>query len=125
MNQVVIGIGSNIHPEKNIAKAMEIIARYQRVLEESTFVETHPVGYENQPNFINGAILIETGMDPKELKDWLKEIEHDLERNRGVPKNGPRTIDLDIVVWNGTVVDDDLHKLDFLIDAVRKVWPHL
>ena len=125
MNRVVIGIGSNIRPEENIARAREMIARSQYMLGESSFVETHPVGDENQPNFINGAILIETALDSTELKELLRGIEHDLGRNRGVPKDGPLTIDLDIVVWNGSVVDDDVHQRDFLRDAVREVWPEL
>tara|TARA_Y100000031_G_scaffold57960_1_gene65624 strand:+ start:202 stop:591 length:390 start_codon:yes stop_codon:yes gene_type:complete len=124
MNLVVIGIGSNIRPEANIARAWEMITRSQSVLRESPFVETYPVGYKNQPNFINGAILIETGLDPTKLKELLIGIEHDLGRNRRVPKDCPRTIDLDIVIWNGTV-DDDVRQRDFLRDAVREVLPEL
>ena len=64
MNRVVIGLGSNIDPDENIAKARESIAAEFRLLDESRWVETKPVGFSKQANFINGALLIETRLDP-------------------------------------------------------------
>ena len=125
MNRVVIGLGSNIQPEENIEKARQMMRRRHRLVAESAFIETEPVGYSDQPHFLNGAVLIETAMGYEELEDWLKKTERTLGRVRGENKYGPRTIDLDIVVWNGKVVDPDVHERRFLRDAVLSVWPTL
>ena len=125
MNQVVIGVGSNIRPEENIARTKEIIRMSHRLVGESTFVETEPVGFLDQSNFINGAFRVETKLDFVEMKKWLLSVENQLGRKRGKNKYGPRTIDLDIVVWNGDIVDDDFYTRDFLNNAVLEVWPDL
>ena len=125
MNRVVIGLGSNIRSEENIEKARQMMRRRHRLVAESAFIETEPVGYSDQPNFLNGAVLIETAMGYEELEDWLKKTERTLGRVRGENKYGPRTIDLDIVVWNGKIVDPDVHARRFLRDAVLAVWPTL
>ena len=59
MNRAVIGVGSNIEPDTNIAAARRRIDREHEILAESQYSETQPVGYTDQPNFINGAILID------------------------------------------------------------------
>jgi len=125
MNQVVIGVGSNIHPAENITKAKEEILRSHRLIAESALVETKPVGYTDQPNFINGAFRIETEFGYGDLKAWLLSTERALGRKRGKNRYGPRPIDLDIVVWNGKIVDDDFYERDFLRNAVLEVWPDL
>ena len=123
MNQVIIGVGSNIRPEENIAGARDRIASQHRLMAASAFVETEPIGYADQPKFLNGAFRIETSFDFKTLKEWLLETEKALGRRRGKNKYGPRTIDLDIVVWNGKIVDEDFYNRKFLRDAVLEVWP--
>ena len=123
MNRVVIGVGSNIEPQKHIAAARERIARDHRLLAESRFVETRPIGGPAQPNFSNGALLIETTMSREALKIWLETVEADLGRVRGANRYDPRTIDLDIVVWNGEIVDPDVYERRFLREAVLEVWP--
>ena len=125
MNRVVVGVGSNIRPKENIRKARTKISQTYRLIKESTFVETDPVGIEDQPNFINGAFLIETSLNTEQFKQWLFDLEDKLERDRKGHKYGPRTIDLDIVVWNGEVVDSDLYNRDFLKNAVLEVQPDL
>ena len=125
MNRAVIGVGSNIDPHKYIEKARERIRKAHTVVGESRFVETSPVGFLEQPDFINGAIRIETKMAYEELKEWLREVEEGLGRVRGENKYGPRTMDLDIVVWNGKVVDKDVYKRDFLRECILEVWPDL
>ena len=125
MNQVVIGVGSNIHPAENIAKTKKEIQRSHRFIAESAFVETKPVGYMDQPNFMNGAFRIETDLGFDDLKAWLLSTERALGRKRGKNRYGPRPIDLDIVVWNGRIVDDDFYERDFLRNAVLEVWPDL
>ncbi len=125
MNRAVISLGSNIDPEIHICKAKEQIGLQYRILAESTVVETEPVGFAEQPNFLNGTVLIETGVDFNELDKWLHRIEDQLGRVRGPNRYGPRTIDLDIVVWNGEIIDEDVQKRDFLKKGVLEVWPDL
>ena len=125
MNHVVIGVGSNIRPEENIARARDQIVSEHRLIAESSFVETEPIGYADQPKFLNGVFRIETSFGYKILKKWLLETEKALGRKRGKNKYGPRTIDLDIVVWNGKVVDDDFFERKFLREAVLEVWPKI
>ena len=125
MKRVVIGVGSNIQPKENIAKALERIAEGHQIVAKSRFVETKPVGDDSQPDFINGAILIETDMDREELKSALAEIEIELGRVRGANKYGPRTIDLDIVVWEGEIVNEDFWEREFLRKAVFEIYPEM
>jgi len=122
---VVIGAGSNIAPEVHIPLAREKIRHAHRILGESDWVETEPVGFERQPNFINGAFLIETDMKRSELKVWLRDVESMLGRIRTANRNGPRTIDLDLVVWDGEIQDSDFFSRDFLKRAVIQLCPGL
>ncbi|MFC1569350.1 2-amino-4-hydroxy-6-hydroxymethyldihydropteridine diphosphokinase [bacterium] len=124
-NIAIISIGSNIKPQKYIQKALDIIRNSHQFLAESQFVKTKPIGFHNQDDFINGAIKIDTDMSFKELTLWLKNVEKKLNRIRTQNKNGPRTIDLDIVVWNGTVIDKDVFERDFLKNAVFELEPTL
>jgi len=123
-NQVVVGLGSNISPENNIAKAKKILMQKYTVIAESTFVQTKPIGFTNQPEFTNGAVLLETKLSQDLLKSNLKSIEQNLGRTHGENKFGPRTVDLDIVIWNNTVVDKDFYQRDYLKKAVLELLPN-
>ena len=125
MNQAVIGVGSNIEPESNVPRARERIAHRHVIIAESPLVETSPIGYVHQPDFTNGALLVETDLDRERLRADLKAIELMLGRRPGTNRYGPRTIDLDIVVWNGEVIDRDLYTRDYLREAVLAVLPDL
>jgi len=120
-NTAIIGIGSNINAESNIPKILEILGKKVKILKISEFVKTKPIGIENQPDFTNGAVKIYTGLDRDTLNRLLKRIEGRLGRDRSVPKFGPRTIDLDIVVWNGEIVDEDYYTRDFLQKSVQEI----
>jgi len=125
LNEVVIGVGSNIDPVKNIKIAEQTISANHNLIKRSSFIETKPIGYKNQDNFLNGALLIETEMDPSELKCWLQTLEKKLGRTKTENINGPRTIDLDIIVWNGKVVDDEVYEREFLQDSVKELLPDI
>ena len=125
MNQAVIGIGSNIQPKANIERAIKRIAESHGILNESSFVETEPLAGRDQPNYLNGAVLIQTSMGREELKDWLRELEGDLGRTRSTDRYDSRTIDLDIVVWSGEIVDKDVYEREFLRSAILEVCPGL
>jgi len=124
-HSVIISVGSNIHPEKYISKALKIICMQHRFIAASRFVITKPIGYLHQDDFMNGAVQLETSLSHNELKVWLKEVEKQLGRKTSQNKYGPRTIDLDIVVWDDRVVDKHVYKRDFLRNAVCELKPGL
>ena len=117
MNECIIGIGSNIDAEENIRKALEILKSDFGKTIVSEMVRTKPVGISNQPDFVNGAVKIETTMRQNELRQYLKKLEDRLGRDRSAPKFGPRNIDLDITIWNNEVVDNDYYERKFLEEA--------
>ncbi len=125
LNEIVIGIGSNINPKINIKKAKELISTKAKILKISSFIETEPLGVKKQNNFINGSILITTNMNKNDLEFWLRKLEVNLGRIRTPNKHGPRTIDLDILVWNGEVVDGDVYKRSFLRSSMKELLPDL
>ena len=125
MNRAVIGVGSNIEPERNVPEARRHLARRHVIVAASPFVQTRPVGCIDQPDFTNGALLLATAADRERLRADLKAIETLLGRQPGENRYGPRTIDLDIVVWNGRIVDPDFYTREFLREAVKAVLPDL
>ncbi len=121
MNVGVIGIGSNLNAEENISKMLEILKTKVDVLKVSRFSKTAALGIRNQPDFTNGAVKVKSILDQKDLNRLLKDIEDEMGRDRSTPKYGPRCIDLDIVAWNGTIVDQDYYTRDFLRKAVDEL----
>jgi 2-amino-4-hydroxy-6-hydroxymethyldihydropteridine diphosphokinase len=120
-NSVIIGIGSNINADDNIPMMLEILKTKVEVLKVSPMIKTKPIGIEDQPDYTNGAVKIATPMGMEELILVLKEIENKLGRDRTLPKFSPRTIDLDLAVWNGRIVDKDYFTRDFLRKSVQEV----
>jgi 2-amino-4-hydroxy-6-hydroxymethyldihydropteridine diphosphokinase len=121
MNTYIIGIGSNINAETNIPKMLEILAEKVEILKVSSMIKTKPIGIENQPDYTNGAVKLITDLNREDLTVLLKAIEDRMGRDRTAPKFGPRNIDLDIVVWNGEIVDDDYYTRDFLKKSVDEI----
>lgn len=121
MNEVIIGIGSNLDADNNISRVLEILSEKYELLKVSSFIKTKPIGITNQPDFTNGAVKIKTGESKNNLHKALKQIEDQMGRDRTVPKFGPRCIDLDIIVWNGEIVDDDYYTRDFLQKSVQEI----
>jgi 2-amino-4-hydroxy-6-hydroxymethyldihydropteridine diphosphokinase len=121
MNRSVVGLGSNINPYFNIEQALNHLKEDHRLIKVSVLAVTEPVGFKDQPDFINGAVLVETEMEREEFRQYLKHIEGRLGRKRTRNKYGPRTIDLDIVIWNGDVVDKDYYTRVYLKKSVNEV----
>ena len=125
MNQAVIAVGSNIDPVRNIKKASTLLSKSQKFVRESAFARTEPILYENQPDFMNGAFLIETELPLDDLVKWLKSVEKQLGRKPSENKYGPRPIDLDVVVWNGELIGKDFYERDFVKKAVLELLPSI
>jgi len=105
-NRVFISLGSNIDGERNLREAVRRLASRCTLLAVSPVYETTPVGKTDQPNFLNAAALIETDLTAAELKrQVLRAIERELGRVRTADKNAPRTIDLDISLFNQEVFE--------------------
>lgn len=120
-HECIIGIGSNIDPEQNIAAALYFLRQEQEFVSVSTLIKTSPIGITDQPDFLNGAAKILTTMEIADFRSYLKNIEDRLKRDRTAPKFGPRTIDLDIVIWDGEIIDPDYNSRDFLKTAVDEI----
>jgi len=124
INEVVIGIGSNIDPEGNVASALELIGKYLTVDRRSRIIRTAPIGNPNQPDFLNCALLARTRLEIDELKQCLGRLEHDhLGREASQVKTSARTIDLDIIIWNGKIVHQDYRERRFLRELISEILP--
>jgi 2-amino-4-hydroxy-6-hydroxymethyldihydropteridine diphosphokinase len=121
MNNCIIGIGSNIDAEKNIRQMLELLRIRVEISAISQMIKTKPIGIKNQPDFTNGAIKIRTEMDIKELSLFLKSVEDQMGRDRTQPKFGPRIIDLDILIWNNSIVDQNYYSRDFLRKSAHEL----
>ena len=101
-----LGLGSNLGDRKqNLAQALELMSKHLVVEQISSIYETEPVGYEQQPLFLNAACRISTGLSPEKLLRLAKKIEAKLGRTPSFP-NAPRPIDIDILFYGDEVLND-------------------
>ena len=133
MTRAAIALGSNLDdPEAQVRRGFEEIAGLPstRVLARSKLYRTKPVGYLDQPDFVNACALVDTSLAPRALLDELLAIEQAHGRKREIP-NGPRTLDLDIVLYGDQVVDEPgltiphprAHERSFVLEPLREIWP--
>lgn len=105
MHRAVLTLGSNIDKERNLPAAVRLLSEAADVLAVSPVYETVPIGLREQPHFLNAAVLVATEETPAQLKDGLlAEIERRLGRERTTDRNAPRTIDLDIALYDDAVL---------------------
>jgi 2-amino-4-hydroxy-6-hydroxymethyldihydropteridine diphosphokinase len=105
-----IGLGSNLGDrEAAIRAALERLAASPEIEVEavSSLRETDPVGYVDQPRFLNGAAALRTELPPRTLLERLQEVERELGRDRSGPRFGPRTIDLDLLLYGTEQIDEN------------------
>ncbi|MBL7972713.1 MAG: 2-amino-4-hydroxy-6-hydroxymethyldihydropteridine diphosphokinase [Prolixibacteraceae bacterium] len=121
MNDCIIGIGSNIEADKNIREMLQLLAADVEIVGVSQMVQTKPIGISEQADYTNGAVRVRTGMDKKKLSSYLKKLEDRMGRDRSQKKFGPRNIDLDILTWNNTIVDQDYYTRDFLRNSAAEL----
>ena len=108
MTQAFIGVGSNIEPEKNIREALRRLGEYVRLTGISTFYVEPAIDGPDEPAFYNGVVTIETDLQPVNVKhEVLRRIEATLGRRRNANKNAPRTIDLDLLLYDDLVLSND------------------
>lgn len=125
MAEACILLGSNIAPEENLRRAFELIQAEAKIKAISSTWETLPVG-STGPNFLNAAILIDTDLTLAQLKvNLLSPIEVILGRVRLPDKYAARTIDLDIIVYDGVVVDPSLWETAYVALPIAELYPQL
>jgi 2-amino-4-hydroxy-6-hydroxymethyldihydropteridine diphosphokinase len=105
-NDVYLAFGSNIGDRRtNIIRALQLLANVVSFTQISSLYETEPVGYLAQPRFLNGVCHGTTSLDPQSLLQFAKATEAWLGRQQTV-RNGPRTIDIDILLYDTSTVHD-------------------
>jgi 2-amino-4-hydroxy-6-hydroxymethyldihydropteridine diphosphokinase len=125
VHQACLLLGSNIFPEKNIPLAVKRLQEIVNLQSVSTVWETPAVG-SSGPNFLNVALLILTHLHTDQLKNQvLRTIEKELGRIRTDDKFAPRTIDMDIIAWDGIVLDKELWYQVHVAVPVSEVLPGL
>ncbi|HET6220256.1 MAG TPA: 2-amino-4-hydroxy-6-hydroxymethyldihydropteridine diphosphokinase [Acidobacteriaceae bacterium] len=135
MPTAYIALGSNLGDrEQTLATATDRLGRLGRVEACSSLYETEPVGFHDQPAFLNAVVALETKLDPLPLLHALLAIERELGRDRsdGVP-NGPRILDLDLLLMGDSIVAEDeltlphpaLAQRRFVLAPLAEIAPHL
>lgn len=118
-----LSLGSNIKPEVNLIKAIELLSNYGRVEKISNAWESESVGAEG-PNYLNACLLLITQLSQAELKEQaLLPIEGELGRKRTADKFAPRTIDIDIIVFDGEACDDKYWEQAFVVVPLAEIYP--
>jgi 2-amino-4-hydroxy-6-hydroxymethyldihydropteridine diphosphokinase len=136
MPEAYIGLGSNLgDPAAYLGAALERLDEGPlSLLLVSDIRETEPVGYTEQPHFLNAVALVYTELRARELLDRLLEIERELGRDRTLgPRFGPRTIDLDLLLYGDEVVDEPdltvphprLADRVFVLEPLAEIAPRL
>ena len=99
---IVIGLGSNVEPERHLPQAVRLLAGRAAVLIVSSAWATAPVGPAGQPPFVNAAVLLRVDVPPERVKPLLlRPVEAAMGRLRTADRFAPRAIDLDFVAWEG------------------------
>ena len=103
---VYLGLGSNLGDRRaNLSAAITALSEMVDVVKISSVYETEPVGYEQQPLFLNAVCLVRTDIGPLQLLSLIKGLESDMGREESFP-NGPRVIDIDIIMYGDLVMVD-------------------
>jgi 2-amino-4-hydroxy-6-hydroxymethyldihydropteridine diphosphokinase len=134
-----IALGSNLPstygpPEANLREALHRLAALGRVTAISTFHATDPVGYLDQPRFLNAAALLDTTLSPTDLLHHLLDLEQSMGRDRSnTPPKGPRIIDLDLLLYENLILQTpeltlphpSLHERRFVLAPLAEIAPNL
>lgn len=123
MHQVYLSLGSNIQPEVNLPRAIELLQEYGEVRKVSKAWESEAVGSDG-PNFLNACVLFVTLLPQAEVKGQvIHSIETRLGRKRSTDKYAPRTIDIDIVLFDEELCDEKFWKQAFVVVPLAEIHP--
>lgn len=128
-----LSLGSNLGDRAaNLREAIQRLGELGKVKQVSSFYETEPVEFTQQPWFLNCAVELETALAPRDLLNGMLAIEHAMGRERIQPK-GPRLIDLDILLYGDTVVHEHgltiphpaMHERRFVLEPLAEIAPQV
>ena len=132
MNQLVyLSLGSNLGDrQSNLRKAVAILATLGRVASVSCFYETEPVEFKDQAWFLNCAVALQTTKTPEQLLKAILQLEQQMGRQR-LQRKGPRTIDIDILLFADTIIDTSelmiphpaMHQRRFVLEPLAEIAP--
>jgi len=136
LTKAYVGLGANLGDRRaTIERAVELLGAAEgvEVLAVSSLRETDPVGFTEQPRFLNGAAAVETALAASELLSVLLDVERRLGRTREGPRFGPRVIDLDLLLYGDAQVDEPgltvphprLHERRFALEPLAELAPGL
>ncbi|KFK92507.1 MULTISPECIES: 2-amino-4-hydroxy-6-hydroxymethyldihydropteridine diphosphokinase [unclassified Serratia (in: enterobacteria)] len=136
MIRVYIALGSNLaQPLQQVNTALEALGRipYTQLIVCSSFYRTKPLGPQNQPDFLNAAVALDTLLPAEQLLDETQAIERNQGRERKDQRWGPRTLDLDIMLYGDRVIDTDrltvphygLKEREFMLYPLAEIAPDL
>ena len=129
--KAVIALGSNLgDPKENLDLALALLREATNVSNVSSYYITKPVGYEDQPDFVNAVCIIETELPAMDLLNMLHGIEKAMGRERTI-KWGPRTLDLDIIQYGSmlssaeemTLPHPRAHERKFVLEPWHEIEP--
>lgn len=134
-----IALGSNLGSalggrEANLREAVRLVSKLGEVRAVSSFYDTEPVGYLDQPRFLNGALLLATELPPEDLMRELLAIERAMGRERtGAVSKGPRTIDLDLLLYDDRMIETGeltlphpaMHEREFVLRPLAEIAPEM
>lgn len=107
MTKIFLSLGSNIEPVANLRSAVQLLTGLGQVVAVSSVWQSAAVGYEDQPDFLNAAVMMLGDLTPAMVyRDWIQLIENKLERRRDpLNKNAPRTIDVDLSLYGDATLE--------------------
>jgi len=114
MTVACVGLGSNLgDPVRQVETAMDELARLPetRLAARSSLYRSRPVGPQDQPEFINAVVVLETALTAFTLLRHMQALENNHARQRGGQRWGPRTLDLDLLLYGDEVLDTDELKV--------------
>jgi 2-amino-4-hydroxy-6-hydroxymethyldihydropteridine diphosphokinase len=131
-----IGLGANLGDRAaTLSRAIQLLGERPDIdiVAVSSFRETEPVGYLDQPRFLNAALALDTSLAPQALLATLLAVEQELGRVRAGPRFGPRTVDLDLLLLDDLVLDEPglklphprLHERAFALEPLAELDPDL
>jgi 2-amino-4-hydroxy-6-hydroxymethyldihydropteridine diphosphokinase len=123
LHRAYLSLGSNIQPETNVVRAIELLRKYGRLERISSAWESESVGAPG-PNYLNACVLLLTPLSQIALKEQaLLPIETELGRQRSADKFAPRTIDIDIVLYDGISSDNKYWEQAFVVIPLAEIYP--
>lgn len=123
LHRAYLSLGSNIEAESNLPKAVKMLLEVGKVEAVSSVWESESVGFDG-PNFLNVCVLFLTPLGPVEFKERvIRPIEAKLGRVRSMEKNAPRTIDLDIELYDEKPLNTDFWEYAFVIIPLAELLP--